>query len=81
MTLENSADKFKNEYSNFLVFLGQQFPTMDLESFQSEPFERVKRFNDLMKSQTLFNFFLKSKIKLFSHKETNTLKISESCLQ
>jgi hypothetical protein len=74
----SSADKLKNEYSNFLVFLGQQFPTVDLEPFKSDPFDRVQKFNDLMKSNTLFNFFLKSKIKLFSHKETNTLNISES---
>jgi hypothetical protein len=78
LIVTSSADKLKNEYSNFLVFLGQQFPTVDLEPFKSDPFDRVQKFNDLMKSNTLFNFFLKSKIKLFSHKETNTLNISES---
>ena len=78
LIVTSSADKLKNEYSNFLVFLGQQFLTVDLEPFKSDPFDRVQKFNDLMKSNTLFNFFLKSKIKLFSHKETNTLNISES---
>jgi len=40
--------------------------------------DRVKKFNDSLYNITLFNFFLKNKIKLFSHKEKNTTIVSES---
>ena len=73
-----STFNLKKEYTNFLVFLKQIFPTVNIEIYESDPITRIQKFNDLMKSQTLFNYFLKSKIKLFSHKETNTHKISES---
>jgi hypothetical protein len=74
MSLEN----FKKEYSSFLTFLKQLFPTVDFEIYETDSIGRIQKFNDLLKSQTLFNFFLKSKIKLFSHKEKNTHVISES---
>jgi hypothetical protein len=40
--------------------------------------ERVKKFNDSLNTTTLLNYFIKNKIKLFSHKEKDTIIVSES---
>lgn len=68
---------------DFLTHLNEVFhdnPTVEL--VLKEPFdiklERASNLNNLLKSTTNFNYFLKSKIKLFSHKDTDTLLISES---
>jgi len=39
---------------------------------------RIKKLNNSITSTTNFNYLLKNKIKLFSHKEKDTLSISES---
>jgi len=74
---------FSETYSSFIshIKIGFQDNTF-LENLLNEPIEdqlnRVKKLNDLLNTTTLFNFFLKNKIKIFSHKDTNTCEISES---
>jgi len=77
------SESFTNEYSSLLNNLNHMYPNDEqLESISSETVEdQYKRIQKLTKSlanQTNFNNFIKSKIKTFSHKETSTLKISES---
>jgi hypothetical protein len=44
----------------------------------NEKLEKIKNFNNSINSETNFNYLLKKKIKLFSHKNPDTLLISES---
>jgi hypothetical protein len=72
-----------NEYSSFYNNLSHLFQNNEfLESIKNEEQSQyVTRVNSLiksLKSQVNFNNFAKSKIKVFSHKESDTLNISES---
>jgi hypothetical protein len=72
-----------NEFKNFLLNLNNLFPNNEViinvnnESAES----KIMRIQNLLKtlnSTTNFNSFLKCKIKVFSHKDSDTTKISES---
>lgn len=72
-----------NEYSSFYNNLTHLFQNNEfLETIKDEEqTQYVIRINNLiksLKSQVNFNNFAKSKIKVFSHKESDTLNISES---
>ena len=76
-------NEFSTNYSTFILHIKNVLPDETfIESIVNETFDeqlnRVKRFNDSLNTTTLFNYFLKNKIKLFSHKEKDTLSISES---
>lgn len=76
-------NEFSTNYSTFILHIKNVLPDETfIESIVNETFDeqlnRVKRFNDSLNTTTLFNYFLKNKIKLFSHKEKETLAISES---
>jgi hypothetical protein len=70
-------------FNNFISHITQLFPdnkVLDQVSIESDKlkFARVKKLNDSINTTTNLNYLLKNKIKLFSHKEKDTLKISES---
>jgi hypothetical protein len=67
-------DKLVNEYNQLFDTIQKMFPDIELTSNIS----RVDLLVNSLKNQTNFNLFLKSKIKVFSHKENDTTKISES---
>ena len=72
-----------NEYSSFYNNLIHLFPNNEfLESIKNEDkTQYIIRINKLitsLKSSDNFNNFAKSKIKVFSHKESDTTNISES---
>lgn len=72
-----------NLFNNFITHISQLFPENKvLEKINNESDEvklaRVKKLNDSINTTTNLNYLLKNKIKLFSHKEKDTLKISES---
>jgi hypothetical protein len=74
---------FSNVYSEFIQHLIELFPeNTNLQKYKNEPIEvimnRVKKFNDSLTCETHVNYLIKNKIKLFSHKESDTLAISES---
>ena len=71
------------QFSNLISHISQLFPdnkVLDQVSIESDElkFARVKKLNDSINTTTNLNYLLKNKIKLFSHKEKDTLKISES---
>jgi len=79
----SDLDNIINQFLEFVSHLNQNFPNIKiLETIKSESSEqiisRIKKFNDSLDTTTNFNYLLKNKIKLFSHKEKDTLKISES---
>ena len=70
-------------FNNFISHISQLFPdnkVLDNVNLESDDLKlaRIKKLNDSISSTTNFNYLLKHKIKLFSHKEKDTLKISES---
>ena len=74
---------FSFNYSNFISHVKNVFPDNTfleniLNETQEQQLNRVKKFNDSLNNVTLFNYFLKNKIKLFSHKEKDTTIVSES---
>jgi hypothetical protein len=76
-------ENFSNEFNNFLLILNNLFPNDEiLLNVKNENLElRIQKIQNLinsLSSTTNFNNLCKSKIKLFSHKETNTQTISES---
>ena len=76
-------ENFNNSYSEFILHIKKivtdiTFFNKILNETENEKIIRVKNFNDSLNTTTLFNHFLKKKIKLFSHKEQDTLKVSES---
>lgn len=71
------------EFKVFVSHLIQTFPYIELlnkvmEESDDQILKRIKKLNDSLNNTTNFNLFLKSKIKIFSHKESDTLLISES---
>ena len=74
---------FSSQYFNFISHIKNVSPNDTffenlLIETQEQQLDRVKKFNDSLYNITLFNYFLKNKIKLFSHKEKNTTIVSES---
>ena len=74
---------FSSNYSIFILHIKNIFPNNAfIEELLNETIEikliRVNKFNDSLYNITLFNYFLKNKLKLFSHKEKNTTIVSES---
>jgi hypothetical protein len=74
---------FSSSYSNFIshvknVFSNNIFLENILDETNEQQLNRIKKFNDSLHSVTLFNYFLKNKLKLFSHKEKDTTVVSES---
>jgi hypothetical protein len=81
--MSSYPENFNEEYTSFLNNLIHLFPNNDvLNSVSNETVdERYSRLIILISTldnQTNFNNFVKSKIKTFSHKETDKQKISES---
>jgi hypothetical protein len=79
----SSLELVIKEFNSFVNHLIQTFPYMEflnniLNESSDEILIRIKRLNDSLNTTTNFNLFLKSKIKIFSHKESDTTKISES---
>ena len=72
-----------NLFNNLISHISQLFPDnkvlekVNIESDESK-LDRIKKLNDSINTTTNFNYLLKNKIKLFSHKEKDTLKVSES---
>lgn len=71
------------QFNTLISHIGQLFPdnkVLDEVNLESDELKlaRIKKLNDSINTTTNFNNLLKNKIKLFSHKEKNTLKISES---
>ena len=74
---------FITNYSDFILHVKNIFPDNNLfekllDETPEEKINRFKKFNDLLNNTTLFNHFVKNKIKLFSHKDKSTLDVSES---
>lgn len=74
---------FSSKYAEFISHIKNVFPNnVFLEKILNESIEeqlnRVKKLDESLYSITLFNYFLKNKIKLLSHKEKDTTKVSES---
>ena len=74
---------FSSNYLSFISHIKNVFPdSVFIENLEKESTEeqlnRVKKLNNSLNNITLFNYFLKNKIKLFSHKEKDTTAISES---
>jgi hypothetical protein len=74
---------FSAYYSSFISHVKNVFPNNTfLENLINETEEhqlnRVKKLDDSLSNTTLFNYFIKNKIKLFSHKEKDTAAVSES---
>jgi len=79
----SDLDNVINQLLEFVSHLNQIFVNIKvLENITSETNDqrliRIKKLNDSIDTTTNFNYLLKNKIKLFSHKEKDTLKISES---
>jgi hypothetical protein len=76
-------NEFSSNYSNFISHIKNVFPDNTffenlLNESETDQLNRVKKLNDSLSTTTLFNYFYKNKIKLFSHKEKNTTAVSES---
>jgi len=74
---------FSSKYAEFISHIKNVFPNnVFLEKILNESIgeqlNRVKKLDESLSSTTLFNYFLKNKIKLLSHKEKDTTKVSES---
>lgn len=74
---------FSSKYAEFISHIKNVFPNnVFLEKILNESIEeqlnRVKNLDESLSTITLFNYFLKNKIKLLSHKEKDTTKVSES---
>jgi hypothetical protein len=75
-------DNLDKTFITFVNHVNEVHDFTFLKDIINEPsdkkIERIKRFNDSIKNNTHINFLCKHKIKLFSHKEKDTAKISES---
>lgn len=74
---------FSSNYSNFISHVKNAFQNNTLldnilNETNEQQINRIQKFNNSLNSVTLFNYFLKNKLKLFSHKEKDTLLVSES---
>jgi hypothetical protein len=78
----NSLNKISNKFSEFINHIKEIIDNKYLSNLinmaDDEKLDRIQKFNDSIKSETNFNYLLKKKIKLFSHKSPDTLLISES---
>jgi len=79
----SDLDNLIHQFSEFVSHLNQVFVNIHIlevvtNETNEQKFSRVKKLNDTIDTTTNFNYLLKNKIKLFSHKEKDTLKISES---
>jgi len=76
-------DNFNVKFENFLFYIKDLFSdNLLIDELLNESTEdryiRASNLNNSINSITLFNYLLKCKIKLFSHKENDTLIVSES---
>ena len=79
-------EKFLEEYNVFLNQLKSLFETEDdkkiveslINECESDKFSRGKSFYDSIEEDYLFELFCKSKVRLFSSKDENTIKVSNS---
>lgn len=76
-------ENFKNEFDNFLTNLNSLFDNNDILTIvTNETIEnkvsRIYKLHNSLNTTTNFNNFCKSKIKVFSHKDNDTMIISES---
>ena len=79
-------EKFLEEYNVFLRQLKTLFETDDdkslvgnlIEECESDKISRGKQFYDSIEEEYLFELFCKSKVRLFSSKDDNTLVVSNS---
>ncbi len=71
-----------NQFNNFIVILNELLPNneiiLSLSNETEQKILRVQKLSKSLVSNANFNNFCKSKIKVFSHKENDTLLISES---
>lgn len=69
-------------YNLFLNDLSKEYPPEIIDNLKNmsdkTKYDCGKKLMNLLNSETYFNYFVKCKIKIFSHKEHDTLKISES---
>lgn len=74
-------ENFTHEFDLFISNLTNLYPT-EIENLLNENLEdrltRIKNLNDTLKLSSNFNNFCNCKIKVFSHKDSPTLAISES---
>jgi len=84
----NSLNILISKFSDFILHIKEISPFQDndlvnsnLDISDDDKIKNVKKLNDLLLLDvTNFNYFLKKKLKLFSHKNSDTTKISESLL-
>lgn len=81
--MNNFQENFDNEFTIFLNNLNKLYPNDEVllyinnESIEQK-IQRIQKMLNLLNNKNNFNNLCKSKIKLFSHKEKDTLAISES---
>lgn len=76
---ENLTSEFELFISNLLnLYPNEVILTNILNEPLDQKIDRIKCLNDSLNLSANFNNFCKSKIKVFSHKDNSTLKISES---
>jgi hypothetical protein len=83
-------NSLNNTFNNFILHVKEIISSNELNNniinitdiilnlHENEKLNIIKNFNDSISSETNFNYLLKKKIKLFSHKNNDTLNISES---
>lgn len=76
-------ENLSNEFNSFMIKLNEIFPNNEtvllvLNETPDQHIQRIQKLSTSLVSTTNFNTFCKSKIKVFSHKETDTHVISES---
>uniref|UniRef100_A0A6C0D9T1 Uncharacterized protein n=1 Tax=viral metagenome TaxID=1070528 RepID=A0A6C0D9T1_9ZZZZ len=72
-----------NKFGEFITHVNQICPDNTVlanisNESDDQKLNRISKFNTSISSTTNLNYFIKNKIKLFSHKEKDTLKISSS---
>jgi len=72
----SDLDNVINKFSEFISHLKEVFTNLKID--ETDELNKIKKLNDSINTTTHFNYLLKNKIKLFSHKEKDTLLISES---
>lgn len=74
--LKLSYDAFINQMQNLYPF--DNSLSVYVSNDDGIYISRIKHFNNSLNTTTKFNYFLKKKIKLFSHKDDDTLTVSQS---